>query len=741
MGLSVPWNGSLKTYSLFQQFGPTGFSAEPAGYGYNHFHRGVDFELPCGTELIAPADGTVSFAGWDNTGYGNKVAVQHSDGTTSFCAHMSRVDVTVGEGVYRGQHLGLSGTTGNSTGCHLHFGVMIGDLDVNPLDYIDGGSVYNTSPDNFAGGIAHYSTVRPGGNSTNVGLSPTPSPIVTYKDVIVWARTAGLPVNSLAMAAAIAMAESRLDTTATNKNGPTQGCPFGSTDYGLWQINTCYHPQYNSDQLLSDPQYNADAMADISNKGTDWSAWSTYKNGLQKPYLGDANKALADLIASNWNYAPSSSYYASGSGDIQLADVTNESLGITLDDVSVTPNLSYTQYNIAPVRVNSSGLVTFPHDEAVMVAWIHEGYIALDSGDVQITTYFKPGSFSCNTTVEWLDRVANKTVFNALLERRPTQIVVLAGYVEDTLSNWSAQQLVPIFTGLLETPDFDYNTTDTGPEDVYALTGPDLSGIFSAQSATMDNPTQFDNKKIPAAVKALISRHNPKGANALKAVVADTPLMAGDAFGTNSTATVTKQTTEWDFLQSLAASAGFVCYMDGTTLRFMPVPPPTDPLILEYRMKNKAATRVTRVRVRPQPHSKRDYKITLTSYNTDQQKTLRSTAGNAGSSNGITIPQTANIGKSKLDSLAKATLQKYVATEILVEITIQGIVRIGLGQPVHIHSDRIPDVFTRVPYYPIAATYSYQQGDGLSMVISCTNRPWGIQTTEALGGDSLFGGF
>ena len=85
------------------------------------FHTGIDYGCPLNTPILSSADGTVVFAGWDKTGYGNMVIVKHTDTCSTLYAHLSSIHVTLGEKVKQGALLGHSGTTGNSTGPHLHF--------------------------------------------------------------------------------------------------------------------------------------------------------------------------------------------------------------------------------------------------------------------------------------------------------------------------------------------------------------------------------------------------------------------------------------------------------------------------------------------------------------------------------------------------------------------------------------------------------------------------------------------
>ena len=104
-----PFRGS---YPITQCSGGTDTSA---------YHTGIDYGCPLGTEILASAEGIVRFAGWDNYGYGKCVIIQHLDFNATLYAHLSEILVKVGEKVTQGQLIGLSGSTGNSTGPHLHF--------------------------------------------------------------------------------------------------------------------------------------------------------------------------------------------------------------------------------------------------------------------------------------------------------------------------------------------------------------------------------------------------------------------------------------------------------------------------------------------------------------------------------------------------------------------------------------------------------------------------------------------
>jgi len=104
------------------------------GPGYE-FHTGQDIEAPIGAPVIAGARGEVSFVGWQN-GYGQLVVIDHGGGLSTRYGHLSHIDVDLGQAVSRGQLIGKVGSTGRSTGPHLHYEVRINDQPVNPLQYL-----------------------------------------------------------------------------------------------------------------------------------------------------------------------------------------------------------------------------------------------------------------------------------------------------------------------------------------------------------------------------------------------------------------------------------------------------------------------------------------------------------------------------------------------------------------------------------------------------------------------------
>ncbi|MEU6609324.1 M23 family metallopeptidase [Streptomyces shenzhenensis] len=115
---AAAWIDPVKKYSLSASF-------NQAGGMWKAKHSGQDFAVPSGTQVLAAHGGTVVKAGGNGAGdgpaYGNAVVIKHGNGTYSQYAHLSRIDVKVGQVVATGQHIARSGNTGNSTGPHLHF--------------------------------------------------------------------------------------------------------------------------------------------------------------------------------------------------------------------------------------------------------------------------------------------------------------------------------------------------------------------------------------------------------------------------------------------------------------------------------------------------------------------------------------------------------------------------------------------------------------------------------------------
>ena len=98
------------------------------------FHSGMDFSANVGTPVYATGNGVVRKAGWEGL-YGNCIQIDHGFGYVTRYAHLSKIDVRVGQKVVRGETIGKVGTTGKSTGPHLHYEVMVKGQIVNPVNY------------------------------------------------------------------------------------------------------------------------------------------------------------------------------------------------------------------------------------------------------------------------------------------------------------------------------------------------------------------------------------------------------------------------------------------------------------------------------------------------------------------------------------------------------------------------------------------------------------------------------
>jgi murein DD-endopeptidase MepM/ murein hydrolase activator NlpD len=125
---------------ISQRFGPSTYWFEPAYGGFAHFHTGIDMVEPFGSPVFAADDGLVALTGASSSGYGNFVVIAHSGGLDTLYGHLSTALVKVGDRVTQGQAVGLEGSTGNSTGAHLHFELRINQRPVDPTPYLPPGA-------------------------------------------------------------------------------------------------------------------------------------------------------------------------------------------------------------------------------------------------------------------------------------------------------------------------------------------------------------------------------------------------------------------------------------------------------------------------------------------------------------------------------------------------------------------------------------------------------------------------
>lgn len=108
-----------------------------SGYGYSSIHPGLDIAGSMGNAIYASASGVVVYAGWNNYGYGYMVVIDHGDGWQTLYAHMNQVNVACGQAVFQGNVIGGVGSSGNSTGAHLHFEMESDNYGkVNPYNFV-----------------------------------------------------------------------------------------------------------------------------------------------------------------------------------------------------------------------------------------------------------------------------------------------------------------------------------------------------------------------------------------------------------------------------------------------------------------------------------------------------------------------------------------------------------------------------------------------------------------------------
>ena len=108
-----------------------------SGYNFSSFHPGIDIAGSTGNAVFASASGVVVYAGWNNYGYGYMVVIDHGDGWQTLYGHMSQVNVVCGQAAFQGGVIGGVGSTGNSSGAHLHFEMQHDAYGkVNPFDLV-----------------------------------------------------------------------------------------------------------------------------------------------------------------------------------------------------------------------------------------------------------------------------------------------------------------------------------------------------------------------------------------------------------------------------------------------------------------------------------------------------------------------------------------------------------------------------------------------------------------------------
>ncbi len=112
-----------------------GFRRNPFGGSRYEFHAGMDIDGERGDAVVAPANGVIVKAGYQG-GYGNMIEVDHGNGLTTRYGHLSKIEIQVGDTVNRGQIIGYVGSTGRSTGPHLHYELRLNDKAINPRRFL-----------------------------------------------------------------------------------------------------------------------------------------------------------------------------------------------------------------------------------------------------------------------------------------------------------------------------------------------------------------------------------------------------------------------------------------------------------------------------------------------------------------------------------------------------------------------------------------------------------------------------
>jgi len=132
--LSTPAIAPMSPRSFFRISSPFGIRIHPIS-GQRMMHDGVDFAAKIGQNVYATGNGVVSIITRSSNGYGNRVTIKHGFGFQTVYAHLSTIQVQLGDTVYRGQKIGTSGNTGTSTGPHLHYEVIYGRHKQNPENF------------------------------------------------------------------------------------------------------------------------------------------------------------------------------------------------------------------------------------------------------------------------------------------------------------------------------------------------------------------------------------------------------------------------------------------------------------------------------------------------------------------------------------------------------------------------------------------------------------------------------
>jgi hypothetical protein len=255
---------------------PSKYLSSEYGWRWGRIHQGVDYATKIGTPVSAIQPGKVVSAGWNSGGYGNVVEIEHTGGTRSFYAHLNQVSVANGQQITPGTVIGNVGSTGNSTGPHVHFEIRQGGRAIQ-IPSNEGDKYFR-----FGGNIKLKEVEGPKGK-------------MTIEELLELAKRAGFKGKDAEVAAAVAMAESSGIPTNHNDNYKRGG---KDDSYGLWQINMLgdMGPDrrrkfgISKNEQLFNPLVNARAAYLLSG-GSNFGAWTVYRKGLYLKHLPAAEKA------------------------------------------------------------------------------------------------------------------------------------------------------------------------------------------------------------------------------------------------------------------------------------------------------------------------------------------------------------------------------------------------------------------------------------------------------------------
>lgn len=136
MEIDSPATRAAKTFMQLLKPVQNAMITSPFGFRWGRPHQGIDMAAPVGTPIMSAENGKVVYSGWKQ-GYGNFIAVDHGHGYETHYAHCSKVLVRIGQSVKKGQTIAKVGTTGHSTGPHLHFEVIANGIHRNPTKFLN----------------------------------------------------------------------------------------------------------------------------------------------------------------------------------------------------------------------------------------------------------------------------------------------------------------------------------------------------------------------------------------------------------------------------------------------------------------------------------------------------------------------------------------------------------------------------------------------------------------------------